>query len=96
MTRHTKFYQRLDFALAHGLTEPQVYRMVRMRLVAATSGLSGDVLEFAGGLSPEQAVQTFTAICHAEGEATHDADESPVEDELSAAPRLRSCPTLWL
>ena len=96
MARHPTFYQRLDFALANGLTEPQVYRMVRMRLVEVTTGLGGDVLGFSGGLSAEQAVQTFAAICHAEGEQPQDNESGAPEAEDAPSPRLRSCPTLWM
>lgn len=101
MTNHNPakqvgFYGRLDFALANGLTEPAVYRMLRMNLVEVVLGLAGPVLSFAGGMSRQQAEQIYTAVVLAESvQDAEPASDADADDDCSW-PRLSECPTLWV
>jgi hypothetical protein len=93
------FYKRLDFALTHGVTEAQVFRMLEMGLIEVTPCLGGEVMNFAGGLSRDQAVQTFVAICRSEiaaaqNEFRSEDDAADDDSELTSA-NLYSCPTIW-
>lgn len=84
------FYQRQDFALQHGLNEPQVYQMLRLRFIEVVCGFNGATLVFAGGMTRDQAVQTFLAQQAPE-------ESSLIEDsELEIGEPLSTCPTLWM
>lgn len=87
------FYQRQDFAMQHGLKEPQVYQMLRLRLIEVVSGFNGAALAFAGGMTRDQAVQTYLAqVGNAEPDDSPNDDTDLANDE----PALESCPTLWM
>ena len=86
------FYQRQDFAIQHKLSEPQVYQMLRLSLIEVVRGFGGATLVFAGGMTRDQAVQTYLAQT-SNVEPDEPLDDLEFQDEQ---PSLGACPSLWM